>query len=95
MKPTSPAEVRGEFKPISTSLSGFQICELMPKTASIAQDFAFVRSLVGAANKHDAFQCQSGFPEADLKSVGGRPAMGCVLTHLMSSHPTQRRRSSI
>ena len=85
MKPTSPAEVRGEFKPISTSLSGFQICELMPKTASIAQDFAFVRSLVGAANKHDAFQCQSGFPEADLKSVGGRPAMGCVLTHLMSS----------
>ncbi len=84
MKPNSPAEVRGEFNPISTSLTGFQICELMPKTASIAQDFAFIRSLVGAASKHDAFQCQSGFPEADLKSIGGRPAMGCILTHLMS-----------
>lgn len=83
LKPDSPAEVRGEFNPISTALPGFQICELMPKTASIANDFAFIRSLVGAAGKHDAFQCQSGFPEADLKSIGGRPAMGCVLTHLL------------
>ena len=84
LKPHSAAEVRGEFKPISTALSGFQICELMPKTATIANDFAFVRSLVGAASKHDAFQCQSGFPEADLKAIGGRPAMGCVLNHLLS-----------
>ena len=84
LKPQSPPEVRGEFKPISTALSGFQMCELMPKTASIANDFAFIRSLVGAANKHDAFQCQSGFPEADLKAIGGRPAVGCVLTHLLS-----------
>ena len=85
LKPNSPAEVRGEFKPISTALSGFQICELMPKTASIANDFAFIRSLVGAASKHDAFQCQSGFSDDQLKSIGGRPAMGCVLTHLLAS----------
>ncbi len=85
MKPDSPAEVRGEFQPISTALSGFQICELMPKSASIANEFAFIRSLFGAASKHDAFQCQSGFFEEDLKSIGGRPAVGCVLNHLLSS----------
>ena len=84
LKPDSPAEVRGEFLPISTSIPGFPICELMPKTASIAHQFAFIRSLVGAASKHDAFQCQSGFTENELKSVGGRPAVGCVLNHLLS-----------
>lgn len=89
LKPNSPAEVRGEFKPISTALSGFQICELMPKTASIANDFAFIRSLVNAANKHDAFQCQSGFAESDLKALGGRPAMGCVLSHLWGEDASQ------
>ncbi len=83
MKPDSPSQVRGEFKPIPTVLPGFQICELMPKTASIANDFAFIRSLVGADGRHDAFQCQSGFKSENLKSLGGRPAMGCVLTHLL------------
>jgi uncharacterized protein (DUF1501 family) len=84
LKPDSPAEVRGEFRPIPTAITGFQICELMPKTARLANDFAFIRALVGAANKHDAFQCQSGFSEQSLKPIGGRPAMGCVLNHLLS-----------
>ena len=33
MKPQAPAEVRGEFKPIATSLPGLQICEHLPNTA--------------------------------------------------------------
>src|SRR5688500_830977 len=33
MKPDAPSDVRGEFKPISTSLSGLQICEHMPRIA--------------------------------------------------------------
>ena len=33
LKPSAPAEVRGEFQPISTSLSGVQICEHLPKVA--------------------------------------------------------------
>ena len=31
MKPNAPAEIRGEFKPISTNVPGIQICEYMPK----------------------------------------------------------------
>ena len=34
MKPQAPAEVRGEFKPIATSLPGLQICEHLPTTCS-------------------------------------------------------------
>ncbi len=85
LKPDAPAGIRGEFKPIPTKIPGFQISELMPKVASIADKFAFIRSLVGAAGAHNAFQCQSGFVEKDLRSIGGRPAMGSVVAKLKGS----------
>ena len=85
MKMSAPSEIRGEFFPIQTSLPGFQVCELLPKVASIADRFAFIRSLTGSAGRHDAFQCQSGFDEKDLKSFGGRPAFGSVISKLQGS----------
>jgi hypothetical protein len=85
LKPDAPAEVRGEFKPIATNVPGLCIGELMPKLARVADKFAFIRSLVGSAGAHDAFQCQSGFPASDLRSVGGRPALGSVVAKLRGS----------
>lgn len=85
LKPEAPVEIRGEFKPIATKVPGVQIGELLPKVASIADRFAFVRSLVGSAGAHDAFQCQSGFPAKDLQTLGGRPAMGSVVAKLQGS----------
>jgi hypothetical protein len=85
LKPEAPVEVRGEFTGIGTKLPGFHVCELMPHLAQQADKFAFVRSLVGSAGAHDAFQCQSGFPAKDMASVGGRPALGCVLAKLRGS----------
>jgi Protein of unknown function (DUF1501) len=84
-KPDAPVEIRGEFKPIPTRVPGLHICELLPKLASIADRFAFIRSLVGSAGAHDAFQCQSGFSSKDLKSLGGRPVLGCVVAKLRGS----------
>ena len=84
-KPDAPAEVRGEFRPIATKIPGLRIGELMPKLARVADKFAFIRSLVGSAGAHDAFQCQSGFPAGDLRSVGGRPALGSVVAKLRGS----------
>jgi hypothetical protein len=85
MKMSAPAEIRGEFFPIATTLPGFQVCELLPKIASIADRFAFIRSLVGSAGRHDAFQCQSGYDNKSLKSFGGRPAFGSVISKLQGS----------
>jgi hypothetical protein len=82
LKPDAPVEIRGEFRPIATKVVGVQVCELLPKVASIADKFAFIRSLVGSAGAHDAFQCQSGFPAKDLQSLGGRPAVGSVVAKL-------------
>jgi hypothetical protein len=84
-KPDAPEEIRGPFRPISTKVPGFQISELMPKLATIADRFAFVRSITGSAGAHDAFQCQSGFPEKVDKAIGGRPAMGSIVARLQGS----------
>ena len=82
LKPQAPAEIRGEFTSIATKLPGVRICELLPQMAALAERFVFIRSLVGAAGRHDAFQCQSGFEMKDLLSLGGRPALGCVVSKL-------------
>lgn len=84
-KPLAPVEIRGEFFPIATAVAGVQISELMPKTASILPQVALIRTLVGSAGRHDAFQCQSGFSSRDLMSIGGRPAMGSVIAKLKGS----------
>jgi hypothetical protein len=83
LKTEAPVEIRGEFKPIDTVLPGLQVCELLPRLASIADRFAFIRSLTGGEGLHDAFQCQSGFSAKDLVAVGGRPTLGCVATKLL------------
>ncbi|MBM81841.1 MAG: hypothetical protein CMJ78_14795 [Planctomycetaceae bacterium] len=85
LKPDAPSEIRGEFSPISSRIPGFQVGELMPRIASIANRFAFIRSLIQSAGRHDGFQCQSGFNVKDLQAIGGRPAMGCVLNKLLGS----------
>ncbi len=60
LKPEAPAEIRGEFKPIKTAVPGIEICELMPRLASMMDKLTVIRSRVGAAGPHYAFQCLTG-----------------------------------
>jgi len=54
MKPEAPAEVRGPFQPISTR-GDFQVSEILPKHAEVADKFSIVRSCYHtAAAVHDA-----------------------------------------
>jgi len=85
LKPQAPVEIRGEFAGIDTSVPGLEIGELLPKLATIAHRFTFIRSLTDSAGAHDAFQAQSGFRAADLQSIGGRPALGSVVSKLKRS----------
>ncbi|MCB1277932.1 DUF1501 domain-containing protein [Prosthecobacter sp.] len=84
-KPDAPSEIRGEFKSLPTKIPGLHLTELLPRLAANADKYVFLRSLVGAAGAHNAFQCQSGFEEKDLAFIGGRPAMGCVVSKLLST----------
>lgn len=84
-KPDAPSEYRGEFSSLPTNIPGLHLTELMPRMAKAADKFVFIRSLQGSAGRHDAFQCQSGYDFKELQSLGGRPAMGCVLSKLLST----------
>ncbi|MBL8850835.1 MAG: DUF1501 domain-containing protein, partial [Planctomycetaceae bacterium] len=53
-KPHAPAEMRGPFRPISTNVPGIQFCELLPRTAAIADKLAVVRSLSTDDNSHES-----------------------------------------
>jgi hypothetical protein len=52
MKPAAPLEIRGEFRPVSTSVAGTQICEHLPRLAALAHRYALVRSLSHKDNNH-------------------------------------------
>lgn len=55
MKPDAPAEIRGPFKPINTKSPEFQISEILPMHAEIADKFSLVRSCYHtSAAVHDA-----------------------------------------
>jgi hypothetical protein len=54
MKPAAPAEVRGEFQPIATTVPGVQFCEHLPLLAQQAHRFSIVRSMTHNAINHNA-----------------------------------------
>lgn len=51
-KPNAPAEVRGEFAPISTSIPGVSVCEHLPKLAQQTDRWAIVRTLAHREHNH-------------------------------------------
>jgi len=82
LKPNAPSEFRGEFRPIATASPGLEICELMPKLASVGDRFSVVRSIVGLNDEHTNTQSDTGWSENNLRSIGGRPSVGSVMSKL-------------
>jgi len=82
IKTEAPSEIRGEFRPIATNVPGIEICEVFPQLAQRMDRAAVIRSVVGCSGRHDAFQCQTGWRQQDLSSIGGRPSIGSAVAKL-------------
>jgi hypothetical protein len=54
MKPAAPEAVRGELKPIATSLPGVSVCELLPRTARVMDKVTLVRGVHHAMKNHNS-----------------------------------------
>jgi uncharacterized protein DUF1501 len=52
MKPEAPEGIRGEFKPIDTSVPGIRMCEHLPRLAARARQLAIVRSMSHPEGNH-------------------------------------------
>ena len=82
LKPDAPLEVRGVFNPINTNVNGIQICEVFPNLAKRMDKCSIIRSIVGNHGDHAAYQCMTGWTPDNLKSIGGRPCIGSVMSKL-------------
>ncbi|MCY2945825.1 MAG: DUF1501 domain-containing protein [Planctomycetota bacterium] len=79
LKPEAPTEIRGEFKPIATSVPGIRIGEHLPHLAKQAHRYAIIRSLTHTDSTHET---------AFYAMLAGRvrdPGLG--ITPLASDYP--------
>ncbi|MFM8282503.1 MAG: DUF1501 domain-containing protein [Planctomycetaceae bacterium] len=82
LKTDAPSEVRGEFAPIATNVPGIRIGEVFPRLAARADKLAIIRSVVGCEGDHAAYQTNTGWPAANLRTLGGRPSLGAAVARL-------------
>ncbi len=82
LKPNAPSEIRGEFRPIATNVPGFEISEHLPKLATLADKFSVIRSLTGVSEEHTNTQSDTGWSVNALRTIGGRPSIGAVMSKL-------------
>lgn len=54
MKPEAPEEIRGEFRPIRTTVPGVTVCELLPMLSQQMHRLAQVRSVTHRISDHNA-----------------------------------------
>ena len=85
MKPDAPAAIRGEFKPIATTVPGLQFSEHMPRFARVAHHGTVIRSAHHGVNNSHAAAVYCGLTGHDRGEKGGgfqptdNPAIGSVV----------------
>ena len=93
LKPEAPAEIRGPYKPIATTVPGMRISELHPRLATLTQHFSLIRSMTHAGNISNHFDamhhCLSGQANApaDASYIGSilakvRPSKRSVASYV-------------
>jgi hypothetical protein len=86
LKPAAPAEIRGPFQPVATSVPGVQFCEHLPQLARQMHRCALLRSVHHSVNNSHAAAVYVGLTGHDRGELGGgakptdHPAIGSVLS---------------
>lgn len=82
IKVDAPAEIRGPFDPIKTSVPGIEICELLPKLAGIMDKLVPIRTIVGCRDDHAGYQCYTGHLSQN-EPAGGWPHIGAAASKFL------------
>lgn len=90
-KPEAPREVRGEFRPISTSLAGVRICEHLPQTARIMHKASLIRTVTHNYNSHNPLAMMTGFTGGKNQQLTAErtdpPDIGAICQYLELGAP--------
>ena len=87
-KPDAVAEHRSPFKPIDTNVPGIRFTDLLPRTATIADKLAVVRSMYHAKGGADAHPNGTQYVLSGSHPSGAAiemPDIGSVVAHLQGS----------
>jgi hypothetical protein len=85
MKPSAPAEIRGEFQPVATTVPGVQLSEHLPRLAQHMHRCTLVRSVHHSVNNAHAAAVYTGLTGHDRGEIGGgarptdHPSLGSVV----------------
>ncbi|MCI0703286.1 MAG: DUF1501 domain-containing protein [Planctomycetia bacterium] len=92
MKPDAAVEIKGPFKPISTSVPGTRICEHLPRLARLADRYCLVRSMTHGNSGHDGGMhvAMTGHSQP----VENTPYFGSIVAKLCSANPGGGRRGN-
>jgi hypothetical protein len=85
LKPGAPAEIRGEFRPIATSVPGIQICEHLPRLARWMHRATLIRTFAHTFNSHDPLAFLTGFTDNgfnDQAKPGDPPDVGAICQYV-------------
>lgn len=88
LKPSAPAEYRGEFQPIATNVPGIDVCELLPRHAQVADRFSLIRSIGHNFGDHgDASRrfFSGREPSKLFGTVNEHPAIGSMIQKIRGS----------
>src|SRR5262245_33358142 len=86
MKPDAPNEIRGEFKPIPTTVPGIQFSEHLPRMAKQVHHATILRSVHHSVNNAHAAAVYTALTGHDRGEIGGgtkptdNPAIGSVVS---------------
>jgi hypothetical protein len=80
LKPSAPAEFRGEFRPIRTNVPGVDICEFFSRQAQMWDKLADIRSIVAGDERSDS-EIMTGYSEATNRQAH-HPSLGAVASKL-------------
>jgi hypothetical protein len=91
MKPEAPAEIRGLFRPISTSLAGLSICEHLPRTAGWMHRASLIRTVSHNYNAHNPLAMVTGYTGGENAQITAKntdpPDIGAICQYLGMGRP--------
>ena len=86
LKPDAPERIRGEFRPIDTSVPGIQISEHFPKFSRLLEHAAVLRSMSTVESDHQlaTYHVHTGYQ----KRAGGIafPSLGSIVSRELGQH---------
>ena len=91
MKPLAPVEIRGEFKPIASSLPGLPICEHLPQTARQMHKATLIRTVTHSYNTHNPLAMMTGYAAGPNEQLSAKPTdppdIGAICQYLKMGPP--------